>query len=253
MPWFCGASSPEDQFAREVTALVRGILGLKAKRVDDFASRIERPDGPPVTMSLRSVYAEAQEVDGDARGERLRLAVLAMVPQPHPASWREAAPLLIPAVRAASWANAIISPAGVVASAALPFGKPLVPFVKVLCAIDSEHAMSFATVTDLAAWGVTDDEALRGPAMDGHQAVRSVPVDERGLLDVQRERDGLVRRPGGPPLGGCCAARLPASPNGRSLAIGEPPDPTLTMTGGGPFQGGRWICIVMDERREVAG
>jgi hypothetical protein len=47
------------------------------------------------------------------------------------------------------------------ALAQVPFGKPLVPFVKVLCAIDSEHSMTFATAADLARWGVSDDEALR--------------------------------------------------------------------------------------------
>jgi uncharacterized protein YtpQ (UPF0354 family) len=30
-----------------------------------------------------------------------------------------------------------------------------------MCAIDSEHAMTFATDADLAAWGVTDDQAMR--------------------------------------------------------------------------------------------
>ena len=161
MSWLRGASSsPEHEFASEVIALVRGILGLKAKRLDDFALRIERPDGSPVTMNLRNIYAEAQGLDGDARAERLSRAVLALVPQPRPANWRQAAPLLMPAVRATSWADAMTSTAGSGASAAVPFGKPLVPFVKVMCVIDSENSMTFATVADLAAWGVTDDEAL---------------------------------------------------------------------------------------------
>lgn len=58
MPWHRGASSsPEDQFASEVIALVRRILGLRAKRLDDFALRIERPDSPSVTMNLQNIYA----------------------------------------------------------------------------------------------------------------------------------------------------------------------------------------------------
>src|SRR5262245_49636579 len=110
MPWLRGASSsPEDQFAGEVMALVRGILGLKAKRLDDFALLIERPDGPPVTMNLQNIYVEARQLHGEARAGRLRRAVLAMVPQPRPASWRDAAPLLMPAVRTATWANAMIT------------------------------------------------------------------------------------------------------------------------------------------------
>jgi hypothetical protein len=43
MPWLRGGrSSPEDRFASEVIALVRAILGLKAKKLDDFALLIER-------------------------------------------------------------------------------------------------------------------------------------------------------------------------------------------------------------------
>ncbi|MBO0838152.1 MAG: hypothetical protein J2P28_21915 [Actinobacteria bacterium] len=153
MPLFRGASSsPQDQFATEVIALVRGILGLKAKRLDDFALRIEGADGSRTIMNLHNIYADTRELEGDARAERLRRAVLGMVHPPSPADWREAAQLLMPAVRASSWTNALADAA---------FGKPLVPFVKVLCAIDFEHSMGFATVDDLAAWGVTDDEALR--------------------------------------------------------------------------------------------
>jgi uncharacterized protein YtpQ (UPF0354 family) len=160
--WLRGASArPEDQFTNEVIALVHAMLGLKAKRLADFALRIERPDGAAVTMNLHTVYAEVQQLEGDARAERLRTAVLASVPQSRPANWRDAAPLLMPAVRTASWANSMINTSEPGALAAVPFGKPLVPFVKVLCAIDSEHSMTFATVADLARWGVSDDEALR--------------------------------------------------------------------------------------------
>lgn len=155
MSWLRGASSPEDQFTSEVIALVRVYLGLRAERLDGFALRIEQRDGRSVTMNLRNIYAEAQRLHGEARSDRLRRAVLAMIPQPRPANWREAVPLLLPAVRTASWASAAAASA-----AAVPFGKPLVPFVKVVCAIDFAHLMSFATVNDLATWGVTDDEAL---------------------------------------------------------------------------------------------
>jgi uncharacterized protein YtpQ (UPF0354 family) len=159
MAWLRSSSSPEDQFASEVIGLVRGILGLKAKRLDGFALRIERPDGP-VTMNLHNIYIETKGLDTAARAQRLRKAVLAMVPQPRPVTWLDAAPRLMPAVRTASWANAL-STVGSGGPAAAAFGRPLVPFVKVLCAIDSEHSIAFATNTDLTKWGVTDDEALR--------------------------------------------------------------------------------------------
>ena len=58
--------------------MVREILGLKAKRVDGFALRVERSDKSPLTMNLQNIYAEAQQLDGDARAERLRIT-----PSPH--------------------------------------------------------------------------------------------------------------------------------------------------------------------------
>ena len=163
MPWFSDASpSPEDQFASEVIALVDEILGLEAERVDDFALRIDRPEGGPVTMNLHNIYAEAGQLDGDARAERLRKAVLAMMPPERPDTWGEAAPQLLPAVRTASWAYASAGDGR--ADVPAPFGRPLVPFVKVLCAIDSEHSIAFGGVDDLSAWGVSDDEALHTAA-----------------------------------------------------------------------------------------
>jgi hypothetical protein len=162
MRWLRGASpSAEDQFANEFIALVRAVLGLKAKRLDGFALLIESPNGPAVTVNLANIYAEAQQLEGDARARLLNRVVLATVLRPHPATWRNAAPRLMPAVRTAAGANALISAPRGGGGPEVPFGRPLVPFAKVLCAIDSEHSMAFATCADLAAWGVTDDEALR--------------------------------------------------------------------------------------------
>lgn len=191
MPWFGGSSkSPEDQFANEVIGLVSTVLGLRAKRINDFALRIERPGSTPVTMNLHNIYLETQQLDADARAQRLRRHVLAMMAPPRPASWHDAAPLLMPAVRTASWATAMISAAGAGPTVAIPFGQPLVPFVKVLCAVDSEHAMSFATAHDLAAWGVTDDEALR--TASANLARMSCPVRVDGPVALVKGPDGYV-------------------------------------------------------------
>ena len=53
----------------------------------------------------------------------LRRAVLAMAPQPRPANWRDAAPLLMPAVCTASWANAMTGTLREGGPAAVPFGN----------------------------------------------------------------------------------------------------------------------------------
>ncbi|HYK70872.1 MAG TPA: hypothetical protein VEV45_23230 [Streptosporangiaceae bacterium] len=162
MPWRRhSAHSPEDEFADEVIGLVQDLLGLKATKLDNFALQIARPGGTPIQMNLHNVYIEARSVGGDERAQRLRTAILAMVPSTRPATWTDAAPRLLPAVRAASWVAASFSSAPVTGRSAMPFARPLVPFVSIMCAIDSEHAMTFATDTDLAAWDVTDEQAIR--------------------------------------------------------------------------------------------
>ncbi|MBO0803465.1 MAG: hypothetical protein J2P25_10390 [Nocardiopsaceae bacterium] len=217
MPWFRRASpSPEDQFAREVIALAREIGGPKVRRLDGFALRIEWPGGGPVTMNLQNIYAEARQLDGDERAEYLRRAVLGMAPHDRPAEWNVAAPLLLPAVRSVSWSNAASVGAEPGASAPIPFGKPLAPFIKVACAIDFEHSMTFATPEDLAAWGVTDDEALR--TATANLARMPMEVSRAGPTAMVRGPDGyasswlavpamLSRIPGG--FGGSVIALAP--------------------------------------------
>jgi hypothetical protein len=246
MPWLRNAPSPEDRFASEVIAMVRGILGLKARRLDDFALRIERPDGP-VTMNLKNIYAEARQLDGDARAERLRRAVLAMVPQPSPADWRDAAPRLLPAVRTANWANAVIRPSGAVASAAVPFGKPLVPFVKVLCAIDSEHSISFATAADLAAWGVSDNEALRTAA--ANLARMPCQVRRNGPMALVLGPDGYISSWLAAPA---ALARVAADIGGSVIAVAAERDQLILIDAGHPEAAARMLEPTLEHYQTAA-
>jgi hypothetical protein len=191
MPWRRRADhSPEDEFAREVIGLVRDLLGLKATKLDDFALQIVRPGSTPIQMNLHNVYAETRSVDGDERAQRLRTAVLAMVPSPRPESWAEAAPRLLPAVRAASWVAAAAGAAPTSGRSVRPFVRPLVPFIRVMCAIDSEHAMTFATDADLAAWGVTDDQAMR--TASSNLAQMQVTVARSGPEATLLDPDGYI-------------------------------------------------------------
>ncbi len=247
VPWLRGASSPEDEFESEVIALVRGLLGLKAKRLDDFALRIERPDGAPITMNLQNIYVEVQRLDGDARAGRLRRAVLAMVPQPRPATWRDAAPLLMPAVRTASWANAMITTAGARAPAAVPFGRPLVPFVKVLCAIDSEHSMTFATDADLAAWGVPDDEALR--TASANLARMPCQVRRSGPTALVLGPDGYVSSWLAAPA---ALARVAADIGGSVVAVAATRDQLILIDAGHPDAAVRMLEPTLEHYQTAA-
>lgn len=159
--------SSEDQFADEMITVVRDALGWRAKRLDGFALEVNTPDGQSATVYLRNIYADVQHLYGQERAARLRGFLLGTMTADRPAAWYDAAPRLLPAVRPTKWANVPLPiarstklPAGS-AVASVPFCTPLAPFVKVVCAIDSELSMSFATEVDLAAWDVTGEEALR--------------------------------------------------------------------------------------------
>ncbi|HET9654258.1 MAG TPA: hypothetical protein VFP72_02815 [Kineosporiaceae bacterium] len=147
-----GGGSAEDRFADEVARLARSLLGARVRKLPDFSLEIHTGGSDsPFTMYLGNIYRESQGLTGEERTSRLSSAVLGMAPQPRPQSWAQAAPRLMPAVRSASWA------------AATPevLRRRLLPFVSLQCVIDSDHAMSFATESDLSAWGVSEDEALR--------------------------------------------------------------------------------------------
>jgi len=182
--WFRGRDrqSPEDKFADEVAGLIQSLLGVKPKRVADFALEIDRGADPPITMNLHNVFAETRNISGDERAARLRTAVLGMVPPPRPATWLDAAPKLLPAVRAASWVGA----GGLVGLIRVP----LAPFVSVLCAIDSEHAMTFATESDLHAWGVTAADAMQ--TASGNLARQQVQVGRAGQIAIIMGPDGYI-------------------------------------------------------------
>jgi hypothetical protein len=248
MSWLRGASArPEDQFANEVIALVRAVLGLKAKRLADFALLIERPDGAAVTMYLHTLYLEAQQLEGDARAERLRRAVLASVPEPRPANWRDAAPLLMPAVRTASWVNSMTSTAEAGALAAVPFGKPLAPFVKVLCAIDSEHSMSLATAADLARWGVSDDEALR--TASANLARMPCQVRRNGPVAQVLGPDGYVSSWLAAPA---ALARFAAAIGSSVIAVAATRDQLLLIDAGHPEAAVRMLEPTLEHYQAAA-
>ncbi len=175
-------TKPEDEFAEEMLAVVQQVLGTKPARIPNFALSIERPDGPPITMNLSSLYAETKKLTGEERVERLRTAALAAAPPPRPATWIEAAPSLLPSVRAVSWVEA--------SEAAKLIHEGLVPFLKVTCAIDSEHATSYVTRSDLASWGQSAEASLR--AATANMGKLQLQVAKTGSAAIVLGPDGYV-------------------------------------------------------------
>jgi hypothetical protein len=141
--------TPENAFAQEMIALIRAELGREAKAVPGFALEVPRPEGGPIRMQLHNVFLEAKGSEPKARRSRLRTAVLNLQKTARPRTWDEARGRVLPVLRPASWVAAT-------AQADLPT-RAWGPFIKLLCAIDSEHGMSFVNRGDQTAWGVERD------------------------------------------------------------------------------------------------
>lgn len=184
MGWLFGkrSMSPEDRFADEMMALAQSLAGFKAERIDGFRLRLELPDGRAIVMNLGNIYLEAQKLTGEERAARLRTAVLAMAPPPRPETWAEAAPKLMPAVRSVSWLTGPPGPR--------PISRTFLPFLRLMCAIDSEHALSYVTDDDLSKWGVSDERAFDTAATN--LAARTVQIGRAGQIAIVMGPDGYT-------------------------------------------------------------
>lgn len=184
MGWLFGkrSASPQDKFADEMLALAQTLGGFKAERMDGFRLRLELPGRPATIMNLGNIYLEAQQLTGEERAERLRTAVLAMAPPPRPETWAEASPKLMPAVRSVSWLTAPPGPR--------PISKPFAPFLRLMCAIDSDYALSYVTDDDLHRWGVGDDQAFE--TATANLAARTVQVGRAGQVAIVMGPDGYT-------------------------------------------------------------
>ena len=162
--------------------MVQALLGAKARPTSDFGLRIAAPDGTALTLNLHNLYAEVQGVDAEEREGRIQTMVMAMAQGPRPTTWADAAPRLLPAVRAASWSAA--------EAQAQLVREPLVPFVKELCAIDSPCGMTYVTSDDLSAWGVSGRDAM-ARALENLSA-QSLVVGHRGSTATVLGPDGYA-------------------------------------------------------------
>ncbi len=175
--------TPQDEFAAEMAALVRKLLGVKAEIRSDFSLSFLSAGGKPVTMNLDNIYAEARRREGDDRVQVMRRSIRGVAAaKARPQTWDEAAPMLLPAVRAASWAAAA-APAGAVR-------RSFLPFVQLLTAIDFPDSMSFVTSDDLRTWAVTQAEAER--AAVANLTSQPAPVGLAGPVGMVMGPDGYA-------------------------------------------------------------
>jgi uncharacterized protein YtpQ (UPF0354 family) len=162
--------------------LIHAHLGARTERREDFSLEIIRPDKKPITFSLRNIYIETQPLTGEERATRLRSAVLGMDIPARPTTWDDARPNLLPAVRAISWTEA--------SGSVRPLHRPFLPFIDLMYAIDSEHAMTYATERDADTWGVAQEEIERAAHRNLHD--QPIPVADAGQQRLVVGPDGYA-------------------------------------------------------------
>ena len=176
-----GRRSPEEAFADEVAEAARALLPVtEVGRRQDFALDLVFADGERRVMYLQNFFADAQRMDAARRRELIRRGLLAMVPSNRPATWAEAEPRLLPAVRAASWVVA----AEATGQAEATVQRLFVPFVLQLTAIDDEHGMSFVNRADTDGWAVGQDTLEAVAVANLARSPMPVVRAERGTFEI---------------------------------------------------------------------
>ena len=138
---------------------------MSVEAAEDFTLKLTFPSGATTTMFLGTIFAEVRKLEGPARSERIRRAVLASAPAARPSTWPDAAGRILPAVRAMSWVAAAGGTEG------QPMWRPLAPFLVAVTAINNEYGMSFVTEADRRRWDV-DEATIEGIAREN---LRRVP------------------------------------------------------------------------------
>jgi hypothetical protein len=109
----------------------------------------------------------------------------------------------------------------------------------VLCAIDSAHSISFATAADLAAWGVSDDEALRTAA--ANLARMPCQVRRNGPMALILGPDGYVSSWLAAPA---ALARVAADIGGSVIAVAAQRDQLILIDAEHPEAAARMLEAV---------
>lgn len=150
------ARGPEGHFTALAERILRATPGVTAVRPlpEEFAIDYEF-GGHPSKLFLHNTFVETRDMGPEERAARLRFVIAATQERDDaPEAWEAAVERLVPLVRAATFTSAIPEGARAIAS------KPLLPFTTALLGIDSDTSFRYATLDDLARWGVTFDEAF---------------------------------------------------------------------------------------------
>ena len=153
--------TPQELFLAEVEAVFRQIPSVTAvrRKPEDFALIVTR-GGQDMTTFLGNVFSDSRDLSPEARAERVRrFAATLETPPASELDWEDARDHLIPVLRASTFFI------GLPPGAQPPLHRAFAPFLIEAVAIDSDHAIQYATGSHVEKWGV-DSETVFSTARD---------------------------------------------------------------------------------------
>lgn len=154
------SASPEELFQSEVVAVAQAapFIARAERDPEAYAVDLVYEDGERMKCFLGNLYAETRDVMPEERQLRILHFLAVMADRPElPETWEDAAPMLRPVLRPATFFNHGVGPDE---PGKQPLRRPVLPFLCEAIAIDHESAMAYAIRENLERWGVTEDEAF---------------------------------------------------------------------------------------------
>lgn len=134
-----------------------------AAKQGEFAIELTVEGESATTFYLTNLYAETREVDPDRLDDEIRAFVARMLVRRDDddvSTWADAAPMLLPVLRASTFAL-VVELQGPVDAAKKPIRRPFATGVTEHAVIDMPTRMMVVTRSQAKDWGASDEQVLR--------------------------------------------------------------------------------------------
>lgn len=148
-------TSPEAAFREEVKRVAEGLPFVKEVVPDEsdvWALAVTTTRDTKHTLFLGNLYAETREVE-DREG-RIEFFLRTLETRPEVEGWEEARSMLVPVIRAVTFASGI-------PGAHPPVARAFAPMLQEAVVLDLADSMAYVTEDRLEEWGVGPDDAFR--------------------------------------------------------------------------------------------
>jgi hypothetical protein len=183
-----------DLFGAQVAAAIGAQERVAEVRYDPEEFKVvlrKHDDTSEGTLFLANAFRDRADLDEEGRRAQIERLARWAVPEPVPEDWNGVRAMLRPVLRRADF--------GMASGAAPGLSRPAMHCLSEFVVIDTDEAMSYVLVRDLAKWGVTADDVF--------SAAHANLTDQfRSLLDKRPDTPTAISFVG---LGHTCFGSLP--------------------------------------------